>query len=192
VETVEALDIALSETIMTGAHGASAGKRTSQLTGRGGVCLVMYHLARLGLDFVETTYNSNNGDLWIRTPSGKVIKAEVKTCSGPSWPLKRKQMGSVDVYFFVQIRDASVWVVSSREMKTILGSAISGGDADIGAVVVKKMPPGSRDAWSVLGEFPNGSPRVFKRPIKPSKPGSERVVRRTLATGEIKEYRYPR
>lgn len=48
------------------------GKVDNRLTGKGGVGLVVFHCARLGMEAGETTGGSKQGDLWVRKSSGEV------------------------------------------------------------------------------------------------------------------------
>src|SRR5690242_10082429 len=73
--------------------GAQRTKIPAALVGRGGVALVMYHLARLGIEFTQTAKDSNEADLWVKLPSGPIVTVEVKTASlGMGWPVKSAQL----------------------------------------------------------------------------------------------------
>lgn len=165
--------------------------RTNNLVGKGGVGLVMFYLARQGLEFSVTTDRSDRGDIWIDGPDG-ILKGEVKTTTKNAWPVRISQISSMDVYFFVHLLRGECWVLKAEDVLALIRPR-----GRLSLTVPLTM--------SQIRKYPEGdvSPlrlaplrqrlRIQPAEIPQSDPRQEavyRAVRRTLATGEVREYRY--
>lgn len=173
--------------------GAQRTKIPSALVGRGGVALVMYHLARLGIEFTQTAKDSNEADLWVKLPSGPIVTVEVKTASiGMGWPVKSAQLVRSEVYVFVDLRGACVWIMRTPDLRKVIAGTKQRATNGVYSLTLKMMPPETENAWQVFSQI-DGWARVsvVKRPKRPSRRKTDRIIRKTLADGTIKEYRYP-
>lgn len=158
---------------------------TANLIGKAGVGLAMFHLARLGHEFVMTSTCSHAGDLWVDFGNGPET-VEVKTTARPQWSLRRDQTNRVKWVILVNISDADCWLLPV--------SALGGGwrktEKDNLLVLGKNLL--SLGAKSLHASAP--SILRIAKPTRPIRTGTRkpRMVKKVLASGEVKYYEYPR
>ena len=154
----------------------------SDLVGKGGVGLAMFHLARLGFEFVATTGHSANGDLWVRF--GDAPEAvEVKTTRGGSWNLRPDQLSRVSRVVFVDMDDGSCWMAHAKDIATFCSTRKSM------CFHWRHMDAIKAEAWHKA--MPKVCPpkRAKATPVTPGALGNRRV-RKTLADGTVRVYEY--
>jgi hypothetical protein len=165
-------------------------KGQSQLTGRGGVALVCYHLARLGIEYAETDRSSPFGDIWAQLPGGKV-GIEVKTTYREShWRVRRSQDGSVDFYCLVRLGSADCHALTAAEMRSIISSCRDMHDG-MALVPESTLPANARQGWTRVG-ITRPTPSVLDRMSREGTGRKSRQIKKLMANGEIKIYTYPR
>jgi hypothetical protein len=168
-------------------------KRPNNLIGKGGVGLVMFYLARQGIEFVLTSDRSDQGDMWIDGPGG-VLKAEIKTSTKEAWPVRIEQARRVDVFFFVHLLRGECWVLSSECVRSAIRAETR--SSDTVTLTIKQIKQFSEGDMSPLVLHPSGGryrAEVRARAVQLNPESvSTRTVRRKLASGEMKEYRYHR
>lgn len=164
-----------------------AGRQTTNLIGKGGVGLVMFHMARLNHEFTPTTESSNHGDLWVEF-DGKKESVEVKTSNLGYWTVRFPQAKIVDRFVFVNLASAGVWMISSEKLLSSLNQCDveSGKQVRITTNFIEKV---ADSALHRIAPPPLALPKR-KRPTHIT--GKWTVVRKRLASGEEKVYRYPR
>lgn len=163
---------------------------STHLVGRGGVALVMFHLARLGLEFSETPANSCAGDLWVKTLSGNIIRIEVKTTTGRNLLIRSDQFGQANIYALVDLMFGRLWLLTTEELRDVIATSNQSPTASIYTISFKKIPKYFENGWQLLGVdwLPVS---LFQKPEK-KRPvrKSVRIIRHTLASGEVREYHY--
>lgn len=158
-------------------------ERTSRLIEKGGIGLVMYQLARMGFEFTLTSENSDRGDIWVKFGQ-RAVAIEVKASTHSMWHLRDTQGAHVEFYCFVNIPNARCWILSRSEVLA-LGNDRRRGEG-VYMLRAPDMPADALGNWGCLvPQTKKGAPRVARA-------GKPRVVRRRLATGEVKEYSYVR
>ena len=164
----------------------------NRLTERGGVGLVMFHLARLGLEFVVTYDGSAHGDVWVHTRSGKVGLEVKATLRQTAWHISRSQVGRSEFYCLVRLDEGLVYVVPSDVVASLIEKATNVYDG-IAILSGRTIPKEYRGAWRLLGVSDLDKPDALDRPQRfPAKwRRHTRRVTRTLASGEVKTYVYP-
>jgi hypothetical protein len=163
--------------------------RSLRLIERGGIGLVMFHLAREGLEFALTGDCSDRGDIWVRSPSGQFMALEVKTSVKKSWHIKKAQIARVDIYALVSLDDATVFIFSSNDMRRLAADHGKARDEAVVVLASNTLPREAERAWHLLKADPAPArPKATPRP----RLATLRVVRKRLASGEIREYHYPR
>ena len=154
------------------------------MIGKGGVGLVVYHLAKRRIEFAITSDHCPSGDIWIEV-AGKKSGIEVKTCrKGRAWHVNRRQVGAAEFYCLVSFETAACFVVTGQEM------AVAAADAPnayrgIALVSDHHLPAASFNAWEKLTGRPEKTPR---QPIRYT---STRRVTRRMKDGSTKVYEYP-
>jgi hypothetical protein len=173
---------------------------TNRLTERGGVALVCFHLARLGYEYAVTEPACPFGDVWAHI-NGRKVAIEVKTTrNSPMWWVRRSQLRNVDFYCFVRLNWGHCYVLTAAEALDALAASpnIYEGIASLKDTTV---PADSFKGWDRLSKTTrlrdkkDLEVRPLRKPGKPGKPKkpgkTERVVRRTMKDGTMREYRYP-
>lgn len=169
-----------------------------RLTGKGGVALVMFHLARQKIEFAPTQENSHLGDLWISV-DGKKYGLEVKTCrSIAKWQIKASQINRVDFYVLVSMETAHCFIFTSEEMTAIvLRAPVIYGDIHLVNKTAFEAP--CMNAWSKFSVLAATTiPDIIRGGLvtAPRRIGVEnrrpKTVRKTLADGTVKTYSYRR
>lgn len=168
------------------------GKSGTQLTGRGGVGLVIFHLARLRFEFSETPFNSDAGDLWVQCRDGTIIAVEVKTTTTGSWHIRRGQLFCASIFAFVHLRTARVAIMTAREVQELLREVKQPLSRDHFSISEFDLPSSSNQAWHLFGAANDASLSISETfcARRPHRSCTKRVKKR-LASGEIKEYVYP-
>lgn len=161
--------------------------QTTQLIGKGGVGLVMFHLARMNHEFVATTDRSDVGDLWVRL-DGRLQALEVKSSRTDAWTVRYDQAARVDWFAFVNISTAGAWLVrKDRVLEECRGKRQ--------ASPISCRLSGLSIARSAEMALHTMAPAVVPPP-KANRPdhvtGKWTIVRKRLASGVEKVYRYPR
>lgn len=131
---------------------AKAAKKRLRLTEQGGVGLVIFHLSRLGHEFVPTPFSSPNGDLWVQL-ADKKASIEVKTTlSQKAWHIRRDQIGNSEFYCLVHLARGAVFVLHGEEIASLAAACP---DSYPGIVILKasSVPNDSLNAWDKLGAF---------------------------------------
>lgn len=141
--------------------------------------LVIWNLARRGIECQATTQNSNSGDIWAKLPGGRTVAIEVKGTGKAGWHIREAQARRVDWFALVSIHDARCWVLTRAEMLDCPHHELGPG---VWVVSRSHVPTVGADAWDRLTKAPAPKPKAIYR--------TQRLVRRTLADGTIKEYRY--
>lgn len=162
--------------------------RDRYMIGRGGVGLVMYHLAKRRIEFALTPDTSPLGDVWIDV-AGTKAGVEVKTSRrGEAWHIKLRQIGAAEFYVLVCLDDATCYVLTSSEMKTAatLCRSIYEG---IAALSSRDIPREAIDGWHKLSG--TDAPKRKKRRSYSATGKKPRRVTRTLADGRVVVYQYP-
>jgi len=168
-------------------------REVRHLTERGGMGLVIFHLARRKIEFALTLERSPLGDIWASVGDRK-ISIEVKTCRNVmKWQVRKSQIHRVEYYVLVSMDTAKCFVLTSREVAGIVQESpvIYG---DIHLVSREMVPDLALNAWEKLdGErTPNLSPGILgPQPIPRALYKHTRTVRRKLADGTLKTYTYP-
>lgn len=168
-------------------------REVRHLTERGGIGLVIFHLARRKIEFALTLERSPLGDIWASIGDRK-ISIEVKTCrDAMKWQVRKSQASRVEYYVLVAMDAAKCFVLTSGEMAKILRDApiIYG---DICLVGRDKIADLALNAWGKLDgkHSPNLSPGILgPKPIFRAAYKHTRTVRRKLADGTMKTYTYP-
>jgi hypothetical protein len=156
-------------------------KVPSSLIGRGGLGLAMFHLARLGYEFVPTIGHSAEGDLWVRF--GEALESvEVKTTRTGTWSIRAAQLARVSKVIFVDMEDGCCWIAGSAEVRR------NAGPTQTIAVTPPQLDRMGATAWH------KAIPKVCPNPqVMKAIPGAKgnRVVRNRLADGTVKVYEYP-
>lgn len=156
------------------------------LTGKGGVGLAMFQLAKRRIEFAMTWDNCPIGDLWIEVRGAK-FSIEVKTCRGATnWLVSRAQIGRADFYCFVSMENASCYIATSDEVKAAARSAPDS-TPGIAAITDRDIGYDCREAWSKITAKAEHKPWAGP---KRSNRVAPRTVRRTLADGSVKTYTY--
>lgn len=170
--------------------GAQRTKIPSALVGRGGVALVMYHLSRLGLEHTQTAATSDAADLWIQTRGGPIVTMEVKTSTGINWPVKANQLTCSDVYAFVDLKRADIWIVRTSELRSIIAATNQKATAGVYSITRRNLPRAAEQAWGLFsGEVPWERVAIVRAPIRIRQ--RPNTIRKKLKNGEIKVYHYP-
>lgn len=152
---------------------------SQRLTGKAGVGLASFHLARLGHDFVLTNDNCDHGDIWARF-GDKLEVIEVKTTARDVWSVSRAQHSKVAWYVFVNITDADCWLLPSSALLPKFGATTAK------SIVFLAREVMAMDATPLHRAVPGLC--VPARP--PRKASGFRRVKKRLATGEVKIYEY--
>lgn len=97
------------------------------------------------------------------------------------------------MFFLVSLHDAKVWILTSAEVQ----SALIGVPQLMDGVIVlprSRLPDSALNGWDkVLAPPKQKAARARQPPVSALDfIGDARVVRRTLATGEVRDYRYCR
>jgi hypothetical protein len=143
----------------------------------------MYHLGRLGYDFVATTDDSAAGDLWVNFGSGPVI-VEVKSANVHAWSVRRQQLAKPAFFVFVSIPDGCCWLVPGDAVRTA-----AGGTSPIPRFTERQIDGlATRRLHSEIAAFRRQTAR------DEYVPGAKgwRVVRWKLKNGEVREKAYRR
>lgn len=162
-----------------------------QLTGRGGIGLVCFHLARRRIEFVVMPDRCASGDVWAQIGSRK-FGVEVKTShKATAWQIKKSQLASVDYYVLVAMDSARCFILTPVELASLLVTCprMYG---DVHILKGNQIPEKHRDAWGRIDGWASdsdGSALVIVRPRGARK--SAKVVKKRLANGSIKTYTYP-
>lgn len=181
---------------MTRKKNGTKRKPPSELTERGGVALVEFHLARRGIESVRTQRNSDCGDIWANAPIGR-ISIEVKTTkSSNAWFMRRSQTGS-EIYCLVHLESARCWVMTEDEIDRLLKNATDIYVGKIAGIKITDLAKEDLEAWHKIGAVKMGAVYRISRPgaASPQRSGrarADRIVKHHLADGTVKEYRYPR
>jgi hypothetical protein len=154
--------------------------RTTALIGKAALHLACFHLARLGHDFTITRENSKTGDLWVNFGAGIEV-VEVKGMTKSAWHLRADQISRVSRVIFVMVDDGACWMVHAPAVIDYLGDKPQRNltikqAAALGGVAMHKQ----------VGRVAPVRPR----PATAASGKSGRVVRRRLADGTEKVYRY--
>jgi len=163
-----------------------------QLTGRGGIGLVCYHLARRRIEFVVMPDRCASGDIWAQI-GGRKFGIEVKTSHrAAAWQIKKSQLAAVEHYVLVAMDSARCFILTPAELADILATCpcIYG---DVHMLKANQIPEKHRDAWGRLdGRSLDNDGRslvVVRARGGLKKP---KVVKKKLADGSIKIYQYER
>jgi hypothetical protein len=154
-----------------------------QLIGKAGVGLACFHLARRGHDFVLTTDNSLDGDLWVNFDGG-MERVEVKATTRLGWNLRAKQLARVSRVIFADIQDGECWLASAVDvLRTMRGRAE-------GVITRKQVEALGAAAWhkDTYRLVPRNPKAIRGAPSANAKP---RKVKKVLADGTTKIYFYP-
>lgn len=148
-----------------------------------------FHLARSGYDWVETERNSPYGDLWLQIGKRK-FGLEVKTSKkAGTWRVPLHQIARVDFYCFVQLHNARCYVLPSAEVAKLALATENKIEGTVAVLSDKDIPPDADGAWSILA---SKKPKEVKAPKKPTVYKWPRTVKKQLADGTVKEYKYPK
>lgn len=160
----------------------------SELIGKGGVGLVMFHLARRGMEFMPTSGNSHMGDLWVKMPEGLKI-FEVKTSTGSAWNVKISQAERVDYFAFVTLNEGEVWIAEKPDVVSKSTRQIGNHDR---AIITRNSVEAIGHAWHKSMPPVIPSPHV-RRVLPKAVPGAKgnRIVKKRLSDGTVKVYEYP-
>lgn len=165
-------------------------KHDSKLTGRGGVGLVIFHLARLGIEYRETHLDSGQADIWLRLPNGRMMLGEVKASFQQSWQVKRSQVAMSDVFFMVDMRMARVHLLTKEEVLQVLAASRQSGPQY--TIARTQLPRSAEANWGLLFGGPDQQiyvPSLDNRQLVET--GKNRTVTHKLADGSVKTYTYP-
>lgn len=162
-------------------------KISNELVGKGGVGLVIFNLALRGIEFTETSKNSQHGDIWANFEGRGITKIEVKTATTDRWRINREQVNGVDLYALVNLPMAKVWIVDAIKIADVIAELP---DAHPGKALLKisDLPGEAQGAWGVaISDFKDrkgyGARAGTKKP---------RSVRKKMADGTYKTYTYDR
>ena len=156
--------------------------RTTSLVGKAALHLACFHLARLGHDFTITRENSKTGDLWVDFGSGIEV-VEVKGMTAGAWQLRADQIARVSRFIFVAVDEGCCWMVPVAPVadrlkgKTTTAITIRQVEGLNGECLHKRV-------GRVVPFWPTEKPKY-----DPNGKGN-RIVRKRLADGTVKEYRY--
>jgi hypothetical protein len=155
--------------------------RTTALVGKAALHLACFHLARLGHDFTITREHSNAGDLWVNFGSGIEV-VEVKGMTAGTWHLRAAQLEACARVIFVMVDDGACWIAAAADVREAMrGRAQAGMTAKalegVPAVALHKQ----------VGRVVPLRPKA--RPYQAGQKGA-RTVKKTLADGTVKVYRY--
>jgi hypothetical protein len=156
---------------------------SKQLIGKAGVGLACFHLARRGYDFVLTTDNSLDGDLWVNF-GGSMERVEVKSTTRMGWHLRAKQLKRVSRMVFADVQDGECWMVSAcAVLATMRGRAE-------GTITRKQVEALGAEAWhKEMYRLLPRAPKIAQ--LVPSVNGKPRQIKKILADGTTKIYIYP-
>lgn len=170
--------------------------RSPRLVEKGGLGLVMWNLARRGLDFALTGEGSEHGDIWIRMPDGEIVPVEVKTCTRRAWHIRLDQTQRVKAFILVDLDDRDTWVVPAEQMLEIARNTAAKLSDNVRIVKASDLPPMEHGRWKeLLGAEPGK--RKWIKPVRTPAPvpvaaQGVKIVRKTLASGEVRLYQYDR
>lgn len=174
---------------------SEADRQGTHLTGRGGIGLVTFHLARRRIEFAVTADKSPAGDIWISV-RGEKYGIEVKTCRDViKWQIKKSQIKAVDFYVLVAMRTAQCFILTTAEMSyAVSRSPLLYGDVCM--VDRASIDPATMNAWdrfdghiASVEIIPNTRPGANKTVALKY---AQKTVRKTLADGTVKTYSYDR
>lgn len=163
------------------------------LTGRGGVGLVMFFLARKKIDFALTPDRSPLGDIWVSV-AGQKYGIEIKTSRDKlSWQVKASQIAKVDFYALVSMDKAQCFILTSEEMRaSVAVSPCMYGDVHL--VARSKFNDGTLNAWGKIDGISGGATPDVALRHRQTKNGAVRfhkkTVTKTLSDGTQKTYVY--
>lgn len=163
-------------------------KQTTHLIGKGGVGLVMFHLARLNHEFMPTSDSSHCGDLWAEF-DGKREAIEVKTSTNGFWTVRLNQADRVEKFAFVNLKSAGCWLISKDRILAEHRESTQreSGFFRVNTRIVETI------ADTALHRSAPSPVLALPKPKRPAHiTGKWTVVRKRLASGEEKVYRYPR
>jgi hypothetical protein len=166
------------------AHKAAQRDIPSRLTGRAGVGLAMFHLGRLGYEFVATSEGSHAGDLWVDFGDGPEA-VEVKASTTGAWHLRRPQLMRVRRVVFVNVADGTAWLADVAAVLAVWETTKQRG-RNACTMTEKQLCSGNVIAWH------RQVPRVVPKPSRPAKQRYAKTVKRKLADGTIRVYQYIR
>lgn len=154
----------------------------ADLVGKGGVGLAMFHLARLGFEFVPTTGHSAHGDLWVRFEDAPEA-VEVKTTRGGSWNLRPDQLARVSRVIFVDMDDGCCWMALASNIAAFCSTRKSM------HLHWRHMAAIAAEAWHKA--IPKVCPPKDQKlaPVTIGAKGNRRV-KKTLADGTVRVYEY--
>ena len=142
-------------------------KRSNHLVGKGGVGLVMYHLARNGIEFTETHSSSDKGDLWVL--AGKEVRiVEIKSTTSKAWNVRLPQIARSHYFAMVNLISARVWILPGDELANLIAKAYPRSAQSV-VITEPMLPPGRADQWSLL------KPETVSRPRLPLASAQEHV-----------------
>lgn len=162
---------------------------TNRLVEKAAIGLCVWQLSRRGFETVLTTTNSHEGDIWVSAPDRRMFRVEVKGSTSTLWNIRRAQCRTADFFLLVSIHTARVYVLSRDEIIGNLPLHYSRGD-EVYSVTSKRLPTSSLDDWGAFG--PTAASFSAMRTDEPLLgDGRTRTVKKRLADGTIKVYRYP-
>jgi hypothetical protein len=163
--------------------------RAANLIGKGGIGLVMFHLARLGWEFAQTFDNSNKGDIWVHV-GDSIVSLEVKSGFANSWIVSKSQLDNVDFYCFVEMNRGICYLLKSSQLKDIIKKTTQKG-VELFSFARSAMPFEAEENWKILAgssDLEYTPAAVFRSRKKPA-PRRQRV-KKILADGTVKIYEY--
>ena len=162
----------------------------TNLIGKAGVGLAIFHFARLGFEANVTDFNSPSCDLWVRFPSG-IEMVEVKTSIRDTWTLRGNQTSIARWIFFASLQSGAAWLLCGEKAAAMF--------AERGKPFV--IPRRQLDGIADLSFHREGpemvlTPEVVERIRESRKVGGKerrpKIIRKTLASGEVRTYTYAR
>lgn len=162
-------------------------KLTNRMIERAAIGLVLWSLSKRGFDCQEVYGDGKNGDIWVKTPSGKMASIEVKGGASPGWRMPVAQASAADFYIFADVNRANCWILSKSSLSAVLSGCGLWGNHPIYTVPANKLPKAAHNAWHEIDQAPAPQRR---KPRGTATYRHTRTVTSTLKDGTKKTYKY--
>lgn len=162
----------------------------SNLIGKAGVGLAIFHFARLGFEANVTDFNSSSCDLWVRFPHG-IEMVEIKTSIKDLWSLRGCQASIAQWFFFASLKSGAAWLLSGAKVKAMYDE--KGKPFVIPLHQMERIADlcFHRDGPAMV-LTPEVAERIHQYRTTPRQDRAPKTVRKKLADGTIKLYKYAR